>query len=411
MKSAILALMPPGVRAKVYLFGPFRLDVAERRLEKAGESVPLVGKAFDTLVLLVEGAGTLQQQPLLVERLWPGVAVEPNNLQQNISLVRRALSDVPGVEIETVRGQGYRLHASVREEGSSRTASERPEHGPGVQRTQFCTAADGARLAYARLGSGPPFVKAANWLSHLELDLDSPLWRHWLALLTREHSLIRYDARGNGLSGWDPPSIRFADFVADLGSVFDAAGVQRAPLLGISQGAAVSVAYAVQNPERVSALVLVGGCARGWATKRHPKLTERMQALMVLMRQGWGLELPAFRQIFSTSFFPDATRTHTDWFDELQRRTTSPENAAEMLFALGDLDVRGELTSVSVPTLVIHSRGDKVVPLKDGIELASGIPGARFVELDSNNHVLLESEPAWARFQRELGEFLRDVPA
>lgn len=378
----------------------------------------LLGKAFDTLVLLVEGAGTLQKQPLLIERLWPDVAVEPNNLQQNISLVRRALSDVPGVEIETVRGQGYRLHASVREEESPRTASEpadvpraaseRAGHGAGLQRTQFCTASDGARLAYACLGEGPAFVKAANWLSHLELDLDSPLWRHWLSLLTSEHCLIRYDARGNGLSDWDPPSLRFADFVADLGSVFDAAGVRRAPLLGISQGAAVSVAYAVRNPERVSALVLVGGCARGWATKRHPKLTERMQALMVLMRQGWGLELPAFRQIFSTSFFPGATRAQTDWFDELQRRTTSPENAAQMLFALGDLDVRDELTSVSVPTLVVHSRGDKVVPLKDGIELAAGIRGARFVELDSNNHVLLEHEPAWARFERELAAFLRD---
>ncbi|HMJ09880.1 MAG TPA: alpha/beta fold hydrolase, partial [Polyangiaceae bacterium] len=346
-----------------------------------------------------------------MDRLWPELAVEPNNLQQSISLVRRALSEAPGIEIETVRGQGYRLHATVREE-TTQLGSADERRGPElplVQRTQFCSARDGARLGYATLGDGPPFVKAANWLSHLELELESPMWKHWLTLLCREHCLIRYDARGNGLSDWRPPSIRFADFVSDLGVVFDAAGVKRAPLLGISQGAAVSVAYAVQNPERVSALVLVGGCARGWHTKGHPKLSERMQALRVLMRQGWGLEYPAFRQIFTTSFFPDASHAQMHWFDELQKRTTSPDNAAEILFALGDLDVREELARVNVPTLVVHSRGDKVVPLKDGIELAAGIRGARFVELESNNHVLLESESAWPRFERELGQFLQEL--
>ena len=199
--------------------------------------------------------------------------------------------------------------------------------------------------------------------------------------------------------------------MADLGSVFDAASVRRAPVLGISQGAAVAVRYAVQHPERVSALILIGGCARGWRTKRHRKLSERIEAMMVLMRQGWGSEHPAFRHIFTTSFFGDASKEHMDWFNELQRCTTSPDNAAKILSALGDVDVREALSRVRVPTLVVHSRGDALVPLKDGIELASGIPGARFVELDSRNHVLLENEPAWGRFDRELSAFLRDLPA
>jgi pimeloyl-ACP methyl ester carboxylesterase/DNA-binding winged helix-turn-helix (wHTH) protein len=379
--------------------------------------VPLLGKAFDTLVLLVEGAGALQKQQSMMDRLWPDVAVEPNNLQQNISLLRRALSDVQGIEIETVRGQGYRLHAPVREEGASlETSTPAPlanAADPGVraQKIQFCQAADGARLAYARLGEGPPFVKAANWLSHLELDGGSPLWKHWLARLSRDHCLIRYDARGNGLSDWEPPGIGFPDFVSDLGVVFDAAGVERAPLLGISQGAAASVAYAARNPERVSALVLVGGCARGWRVKGHPRLTERIEAMMVLMRQGWGSEHPAFRQIFSGSFFPDASREQLEWMDALQRQTASPDNAARILSALGDVDVRADLSQVTVPTLVVHSRGDTFVPLKDGIELASGIRGARFIELDSKNHLVLENEPAWTRFERELGAFLREVEA
>lgn len=410
--------MSEDVRARVYLFGPFRLDVAERRLQKNGELVPLLGKAFDTLVLLVEGAGALQKQQALMDRLWPDVAVEPNNLQQNVSLIRRALSGVPGVEIETVRGQGYRLHAKVREEGTrSEAASGSPDaaradgsaFGPAAQRTQFCTAHDGARLAYARLGEGPPLVKVANWLSHLEYDAGSPIWKHWLALLARENCLIRYDARGNGLSDWKPPTIRFSDFVSDLAAVFDAAGVERAPLLGLSQGAAAAVAYAARNPERVSALILVGGCARGWRTKGHAKLTERLEALMVLMRQGWGIEHAAFRHIFTNSFFPGASKEQMDWFNELQRRTALPENAAEILSALGDVDVRADLSLIEVPTLVVHSRGDAVVPLKDGIELAAGIRGARFVELDSNNHVLLENEPAWRRFERELVAFLREA--
>lgn len=405
---------------KVYRFGPFRLEVAERRLLREGEPVALLGKAFDTLVLLVEGAGALQKQQMLMDRLWPDVAVEQNNLQQNVSLVRRALGRVPGVEIETVRGQGYRLRARVFDESSigadgaqatPPTAEEDVETpAPPMQHVHFCMARDGARLAYARLGEGPPLIKVANWLNHLELDWQGPIWRHWLARLSREHTLIRYDARGNGLSDWQPPSIRFEDFVSDLGVVFDATRVPRAVVFGISQGASVAVAYAARNPERVSALILVGGCARGWRVKAHARLTERFEALMVLMRLGWGGQHAAFRQIFTSSFFPDATREQADWFNELQRQTTSPENAASILSALGDLDIREDLARIRVPTLVVHSRGDTVVPMKDGIELAAGIPGARFVPLESDNHVLLGREPAWQRFDQELGNFLRSLP-
>jgi pimeloyl-ACP methyl ester carboxylesterase/DNA-binding winged helix-turn-helix (wHTH) protein len=403
----------------VYSFGPFRLEVRERRLLRDGEHVPLLGKAFDTLVALVEGAGTLQRQHVLMDRLWPDVSVEQNNLQQAISLVRRALADAPGVEIETVRGQGYRLHARVSR--ISETAPARPQAvtasavaaalppGRTAQRTHFCAAHDGARIAYAQLGTGPTIVKAANWLSHLELDWDGPVWPHWLERLSRGRCLVRYDARGNGLSDWSPPSIQWPDFIADLGTVFDAAGVTRAPVLGISQGASVAVAFAARHPERVSGLILVAGCARGWRVKASAKLRERMEALMVLMRQGWGGEHPAFRQIFTSSFFPRAAAAETDWFNELQRQTASPDNAAAMLSALGDVDVRGQLSAVRVPTLVVHPRGDMIVPMKDGIELAAGIAGARFVPLDTDNHILLADDPAWAHFDAVLEQFLRET--
>ena len=237
--------MNDSVTPFVYLFGSFRLEVGERRLLREGEVVQLAGKAFDTLRLLVEGAGTLQKQESLMDRLWPDVAVEQNNLQYNVSLVRRALAGAAGIEIQTVRGQGYRLVADVHEMRAEPTSHAAPK----AQRTHFARAHDGARLAYAFLGDGPPLVKAANWLSHLEMDWQGPVWTHWLELLSRWHCLIRYDARGNGLSDWDPRSLTFEDFVADLGAIFDAAGVKRAPVLGISQGAAVAVAYAARNPE------------------------------------------------------------------------------------------------------------------------------------------------------------------
>jgi len=393
---------------KVYQFGPFRLEVAERRLLRDGQLVPLTGKAFETLQLLVEGAGTLQRQQSLMDQLWPNVFVEQNNLQYNISLVRHALADAPGVQIETVRGQGYRLIAEVRELNATGPATPPPVVAP-AQHVQFCTAVDGARLAYALLGEGPPLVKAAHWLSHLELDRQGSLWTHWLDLLSRNRRLLRYDARGNGLSDWDPPSLTFEDFVADLGVIFDAAGVERAPVLGISQGAAVAAAYAARHPERVSGLILIGGCARGWRVKGNARLNERFQALITLMRQGWGGKNAAFRQIFTTAFFPEAPIEQMEWFNELQRQTTSPANAAAILSALGDADVREDLPRIKIPTLVLHSRFDAVIPMKDGIELASGIAGARFVPIESANHVWLAGEPAWTQFSQELERFLREI--
>jgi pimeloyl-ACP methyl ester carboxylesterase len=391
------------VAGPIYSFGPFRLEAHERRLLRDGAEVSLPGKAFDTLLLLVEGAGSLQPQQALIDRLWPDTFVEPNNLQYNVSLIRRALEGASGVELQTVRGRGYRLVADVaRSDAASAPAGE----GSATQKTYFCKAVDGARLAYARLGSGPPLVKAANWLSHLELDWRFDVWRHWLPLFGRRHTLVRYDARGNGLSDWAPPELTFERFVSDLATVFDAAGVERAPLVGLSQGASVAVAYAARHPERVSALILIGGCARGWRAKNHPSLTRKFEAMMVLMRDGWGGQNAAFRQIFTTTFFPDADQKITDEFNELQRVTTTPHNAAALLSALGDIDVRDDLPRVKVPTLVLHCRGDAVVPMKDGVELASGIAGARFVPLESRNHVVLPTEPAWARFSSEIETFL-----
>jgi pimeloyl-ACP methyl ester carboxylesterase/tRNA A-37 threonylcarbamoyl transferase component Bud32 len=274
------------------------------------------------------------------------------------------------------------------------------------QEIRFCTASDGVRIAWASVGEGPPLVKAANWLNHLEFDWQSPIWRHWFAELSRDHRLVRYDERGNGLSDWDVDELSLEAFVTDLETVVDAAGLERFVLLGISQGCAVSVAYAVRHPERVSHLVLFGGYTRGWKTRSTPEDQERRRAMQTLALQGWGQDNPAYRQLFTSIYVPGATGEEMDWFNELQRVSTSPQNAVRLMQTFGAIDVSELLTRVTTPTLVLHSRGDAGVPYVEGRALAAGIPGARFVTLESRNHLVLGHEPAFGRFLEEVRRFL-----
>jgi pimeloyl-ACP methyl ester carboxylesterase/DNA-binding SARP family transcriptional activator len=277
-----------------------------------------------------------------------------------------------------------------------------------AQEIRFCAARDGARIAYAVAGTGPPLVKAANWLSHLEFDWDSPVWRHWMLELSREHRLIRYDERGNGLSDWAAGDFSLEAFVADLEAVIDAARLERYALLGISQGCAIAIAHAVRHPERVSSLVLYGGYAQGWRARGDPREIEMEEAMLTLVGHGWGRPDPAFRQLFTSLFSPGATLEQMNAFNELQRRSTSPENAARLERSFGGIDVERLLSQVQVPTLVLHARDDRVVPFEQGRLLARTIPGARFVPLESANHLLAEGEPAWQRFQAEVHEFLSE---
>jgi pimeloyl-ACP methyl ester carboxylesterase len=253
-------------------------------------------------------------------------------------------------------------------------------------------------------------VKSANWLNHLEFDWQSPVWRHLLHALARHHQLIRYDERGNGLSDWSAQNLSFEAFLDDLETVVDAAGLDRFPLFGISQGCAVSIAYAVRHPQRVTRLILAGGYARGWRKRGSADEIARREALQTLTLQGWGQENPAYRQIFTSLYLPDATPEQANWWNELQRITTSPQNAYRLSETLSHIDVRHLLEKVKVPTLVLHSRDDAVVPFECGRELASGIRGARFVPLDSRNHIILEHEPAWPRFLSEISAFLPACP-
>ncbi|MDY7106189.1 MAG: alpha/beta fold hydrolase [Actinomycetota bacterium] len=279
------------------------------------------------------------------------------------------------------------------------------------QRIRFCGTADGVRIALATSGTGPPLVKAANWMTHLDYDWESPVWRHWLHGLSQQHELIRYDERGCGLSDWYPDRFDFDAWVDDLAAIVDYLELERFPLLGISQGGAVALAYAVRHPERVSHLVLWGAYGRG-RLARAATDEQRREALMhtELARIGWGNDDPAFRQVFTAQFMPDGNREQWEAFNELQRRTTSPENAVRFMEVFAGIDVIDLATEVQCPVLIMHSRDEVRVPATHSRELAALIPDSRFVPLPSRNHILMEHESAWQMFVDELTRFVRDQP-
>lgn len=352
--------------------------------------------------------------------------ITPGTLDTRIKLLRQALGDDGGSQqmIRTVRGRGFRFVCEVRPGRVDGTGVPQPasgatgtvlrdvlaaQHAAGQrpqQRIRSFRAQDGVRIACALSGEGPPLVKPANWLTHLEHDWESPVWVHWLRELSRTHTLIRYDERGCALSDHDVADFSFESWVGDLEAVVDAQGLERFSLLGISQGCAVAIAYAVRHPERVASLVLHGGYACG--RNHRPTTAEKeIEATLLrdLIRAGCGRDNAAFRQVFGALFVPEGTPEQMRWFEELTP-TVPMENALRIEETAHAIDVRELASSLCVPTLVLHPRGDAMVPFEAGRRLAARIPDSRFVPLDSRNHVLLEHEPAWARFLEEVRSFL-----
>ncbi|TYT27248.1 alpha/beta fold hydrolase [Luteimonas viscosa] len=270
----------------------------------------------------------------------------------------------------------------------------------GQQRIRYLRTGDGIGLAWAEAGQGLPLVKAANWLTHLQYDWESPVWRHWMRFLAGHYRYIRHDERGCGMSDREVGDLSSARWLDDLEQVVEAAAIERPfALLGISQGAATAVAYAVRHPERVSHLILYGGYVVGSYRREDAEAARLYRAVVELLRSGWDHGNPAFRQLFTSRFIPTGDPQQVGWLNELCLKTTRGEIGATLMEARANVDVRELLAQVRVPTLVLHGRRDQVVPFSEGVRLASGIPGAEFVELDSCNHVLLEQEPAWTAFR------------
>jgi pimeloyl-ACP methyl ester carboxylesterase/DNA-binding winged helix-turn-helix (wHTH) protein len=389
----------------IFAFDRGELDVDRYELRVDGALVRVEPQVFDLLAALLRERHRVVSKEELFDTVWGNRFVSESALTSRVKAVRQALGDDGRNQrlIRTVHGRGYQFVGEVTERRTTPTS----DTGLPRQQIQFCTAQDGTRLAYARIGSGPPLVKAANWLSHLDYDWESPIWRHWLRELSRRFHLLRYDERGCGLSDWDLERFHFDDWVEDLETVADAAGLDRFPLLGISQGGPVAIAYAVRHPERVSHIVLLNSYAQGRRRRaRTQEDRDLASARIEMIRLGWGKPDATYRATVVAQFLAEATQEQWRAFDELQRRSASAHNAWRFMDAFADIDVTDLARQVTAPTLILSSRREPDGQFEQSRLLAALIPGSRLVPLDSANHLLPEQDPAWHQFLAELDGFL-----
>jgi pimeloyl-ACP methyl ester carboxylesterase len=383
-------------------FDAYSLDLGRCALWRGEDQIDLRPKAFDVLRYLIENRGRVIPKEELIKAVWPGLFVTDDALVQCVGDIRRALSDDAQRIIKTVPRRGYLFLAEPREDRSVDNAPAHPR-----QNIEFCRTKDGVKLAMASTGQGLPLVRPPTWFNHLEYDWNVQFRSALYRFLADRFQLIRYDGRGNGLSDRYVPDISFATLEHDLEAVVDALQLRRYALLGISQGAPISIAHAVRNPARVSKLVLNGGFALGSNRRSSAKDLETAQAYLTLMRHGWGDEHSAFLRTFAMLYFPSATAEELKAAAELQRLAMSGDVAIRLREATADIDIVDLLPKVSAPTLVLHSRHDNAVPFEEGRRLAARIPNARFVILESENHVPMPDEPAWPTFLAEIEAFLR----
>lgn len=408
---AMCSVVEAGMR---YRFGPFVLAPETRELLAAGLAHPIEPQVFDLLHHLVRERERVVSTDELIEAVWNGRIVSDSAISARISAARSAIGDDGKRQqwIRTVPKRGFRFVGPVeamaaQQQGpvSSASVPVRPDR----QSVTFCRSADGTRIAHASSGSGYPLVKAGHWLTHLEHDWHSPIWRPVLDRLNRQFHVVRYDQRGNGLSEWDVSDFSLDRFVEDLESVVEASGIKRFALYGTSQGAPIAIAYTCRHPDRVSHLVLHGGYEKGRLVRTSESDRAQGEAILTLMRNGWGKASSPFIDAFATMFIPDGSRAQIDSLVDLQRQTTSPQNAVALRVAVDGFDVSDLLEDVRVPTLVIHARDDGVQPLDQGYRLATRIPKAEFLMLDSRNHVILPEDRAWPVLFNGLARFILDA--
>lgn len=391
--------------------GDVVIDAERFLLERDGHDVRVEPQVFDVLVCLIAHRDRVVLKSELLDEVWGDRFVSESALTSRVKDARRVLGDDGTRQkvIQTVHGRGYRFIAEVEvlEAPDAPPVTLPPTDTARTQRIQFTTTPDDVRIAYATVGQGPPIVRAAHWITHLDYDWQSPVWRHWLEGLSLHHTLVRYDERGCGLSDHDPAEMSLDAFVTDLETVVDAIGLERFPLLGLSQGGAVAVAYAARHPERVSKLILVGAYVAGRRARARTDDERRAAELQIeMVRLGWGTEDPSLRMAFPPSLMPDAPPELWSQFAALMRRTTSATSAARLIETSSGFDVSHEATQLSCPTLILHARDEIRVPVDQARHLAALIPGSRLVLLDSRNHLMRPDEPAWSVFLAELERFL-----
>ena len=404
-----------------YRFSTFELDPERHEFRAEGELFALEPQVFDVLRHLVENHHRMVGRDELIDVVWGGRIVSEATISARINAVRRALGDSGKTQsfVKTIPRRGFRFVASVEVDGAdtpgkeaaarSRASSGETEHAaPEVaQKIRFCRSADGTRIAHATTGSGPPLVRVGLWMSHVELDWHNPIIRRLYNELGESFAVTRYDQRSQGLSDWSVDDFSLDAFVDDLEAVVNAVGLDEVTLYGLSQGAPIGVAFAARHPERVRGLILHGGYVRGRMRRRAAAEREQGEALLTLMRHGWGKEGSPFIKAFTTMYMPTATEAQVQSLVDLQKQTASSENAVKLRQAVDNFDVSDLLEKVTAPTLVIHARNDGVHPLDQGRKLAAGIADAEFVMLESENHVILPEEPAWRELMGAIRGFAR----
>ena len=390
----------------LFLFNKFCLDTDRRELNANGVGVAVEPQVFDLLEFLIRHRDRVVSRDDLIEHVWSGRLVSESALATRINAARRVIGDdgTRQALIKTIARKGVRFVGDVQEQ-TSRDSATPAARSAKSQVVTFGRTVDGVNLAIGSSGDGPVLVKTANWLNHLEFDWQSPIWSPLFSRLSEHFRLIRYDGRGCGLSDRDVPDISFDGFVRDLEAVTDTLALDNFALLGLSQGVATAIAYAVKYPARVSHLVLYGGYAVGRNRRNESGASEQAQALLGLMRQGWGNESSAFMRAFSSIYLPNGTPEQIKWFAELQKTSTSGEMAAKLRTACDNIDVTDLLPRVTVPTLVLHAREDSVAPYLEGRTIAAAIPNAKFITLETENHVPLPGDPAWEKLVSEIENF------
>jgi pimeloyl-ACP methyl ester carboxylesterase/DNA-binding winged helix-turn-helix (wHTH) protein len=406
----------------IYFFENYSLDIDRRELRRGTEVVAVEPQVFDVLAYLISHRERVISNDDLIASVWSGRIVSESTLSSRIAAVRQAIGDSGERQclIRTILRKGYRFIGEVRENSEAGGGLDAtPKNAAGLtagisaahpkQAVTFCRTLDGINIAVASIGCGPVLVRAAHWATHIEYDLQNLVIGPLLLRLADRFHLVRYDGRGVGLSDRNVPAISPETMLYDLEAVVDALALDRFILLGISGGAATSIAYAVRHPHRVSKLVLFGGYAQGRNKRDSPQDAEEAQAFLTMARSGWGDDRSAFARAFFSFWLPTGSPEQLKSFIELQRiGAFDGRTSVNLRRAVDDIDIVDLLPKVGVPTIVFHAIHDRLVPFDLGRRLAASIPNARFVPLDSENHALLSDEPAWAKLVGELEAFLAE---
>lgn len=393
-----------------YRFESATLDGERRELRQGDRLVALEPQVFDLIEFLIRHRERVVSRDDLIASVWGGRIVSESTLATRINAARRAIGDDGASQrlIKTIARKGFRFVADVRELPEDRRHGTVISGGGLAQRISFCRTSDDVAIAVGSVGDGPPLLKTANWLNHLEYDWESPIWSPLLRQLAANFHLVRYDGRGAGLSDRAVADISQPGFERDLEAVVHAAGLDRFALLAFSQGAAPAIAFAARHPERVSRMILCGAYAQGRNRRGSSLEADAAQTVLAMMRQGWGQPDSAFMRAFGSLYLSDASRAHLKWFADMQRQCASGEMAMRLRVACDDIDVTDLLPQVKAPTLVIHGRHDHVSPYEQGRLLATRIPGARLLTLETENHIPVPDDPAWSRLADEIVAFASD---